>query len=221
MPKQVENTLRRNIIESSKTLLKTGLVTGTWGNLSVRLNNDQILITPSGRPYDILESEDLSLISLSGTRISGPYNPSSEWPLHVAIYQARPDIKAVVHTHSLFASACAVAHVSIPPIIEDLVQVVGGEIAVADYALPGTEKLAEQAVKHLGTKQAVLLANHGFVGCGSDLAEAIMVCQLGEKAAQILVYAKQLGSIYPLSEEDVSLMHKFYETHYKSRQRGE
>jgi len=140
--------------------------------------------------------------------------------LHLAIYKARANVQAIIHTHSVFASACAVAHKNIPPIIEDLVQVVGGGVEVADYALPVTDMLAENIVVALGEKNAVLMANHGVVGCGQSLAEGLMVCELEKKAAQIYIYANQIGGAKVLSDEDVAVMHEFYVEYYRKRQQG-
>ena len=205
---------RQEVIATGKLLLQKNLVTGTWGNVSVRLPDARIAITPSGSDYRFLEAMDIAILDTQGKWVDGRKKPSSEWALHVSIYQERPDINAVIHTHSIFASACAVAHRPIPPIIEDLVQLAGGTIEVAEYALPGTEELAAKAVLALKDKQAVLLANHGMAGCGRSLNEALLACELVEKAAQIMVYAQSLGGAQTLSQEDVDIMHEFYQRHY-------
>jgi len=212
---------RQDIVLAGRELLAKGLVAGTWGNISLRLPSSELIaVTPSGRDYQTLSKEDIVIVNLQGETVAGRHKPSSETPLHVAIYRARPDVKAIVHTHSIFASACAVARRPIPPIIEDLVQIAGGDIAVAAYALPGTEELAQQAVRSLADKFAVLLANHGVVGCGQSLREAITVCELVEKAAQIYIYAQILGGACILDEADVQVMHDFYRQHYRRRQEG-
>jgi L-fuculose-phosphate aldolase len=213
--------IRTEIIAIGQTLLAKGLVAGTWGNVSARIPGTNLLaITPSGRNYNILAPEDIVIVDINGNKIRGG-EPSSELLLHLAIYSCRPEIKATVHTHSVFASACAVARRQIPPVIEDLVQVVGGEIPVAEYALPGTAELAQNAATALKDKQAVLLANHGMIGCGTTLGEALLVCELVEKAAQIYVYANLIGGAVSLSKEDVAVMHQFYQGKYRQRQKGE
>ncbi len=210
---------RRNILIAGIDLLDKGLVTGTWGNISVKIpNSNWIAVTPSGRNYRTIREEDIIIVDQLGKTISGALKPSSELPLHLAVYQARADVQAIVHTHSIFASACAVARKDIPPIIEDLVQIVGGSVNVARYGFPGTESLADYAVDGLGDKQAVLLANHGMIGCAPSLSEALMVCELVEKAASIYVYAQQLGGAQELAEEDVLQMRQFYLEHYRLRQ---
>lgn len=213
--------ISEEVVKTGRSLLEKGLVTGTWGNVSARLpGSGLVAITPSGRDYRLMTADDITVIDLQGAKVAGALNPSSEWPLHAAIYARRPDVGAVVHTHSVFASACAVARRAIPPVIEDLVQLVGGSIDVADYTLPGTMQLADNAVRALADKQAVLLANHGMVGCGQTLREAILVCELVEKAAQIYIYATQLGGAHILSDEDVAVMRGFYLEHYRKRQGG-
>ena len=208
---------RKSIIEFGCMLLDNGLIVGTWGNLSARVDGtDYIAITPSGRNYRSLESEDIVVVDLEGTIISGDLKPSSEMALHLAIYKSRPDINAVIHTHSVFASACAVARQAIPPIVEDVVQLVGGTVKVAEYALNGSNQLAQNAVTALGENNAVLLANHGVVGCGTNLNEAKVACELVEKAAQIYIYANQLpGEAKVLADDDVAVMHDYYLKYYR------
>lgn len=213
--------LRDDIVVTGFHLLDKGLVAGTWGNISASSNSgNAIAVTPSGRNYRTLRPEDIVIVNPVGEIVEGELIPSSELPLHLAIYKARPDIKAIVHTHSVFASACAVARKPIPAIIEDLVQLAGGSIDVAEYALPGSPALAKHAVLALGNKNAVLLANHGVIGCGRTLSEAMMACELVEKAAQIFIYAKQLGNAVELSNQDITAMHEFYLEHYRKRQEG-
>lgn len=213
--------LRDNMLVVGCQLLDKGLVAGTWGNISARSSSEKlIVITPSGRNYSTLRPEDMVIVDYTGKVKEGGLKPSSELPLHLAIYKSRPDIQAIVHTHSVFASACAVARKPIPPIIEDLVQLAGGAIEVAKYALPGTAELAQNTVIALEDKNAVLLANHGVIGCGKTLDEALTACELVEKAAQIFIYANQLGGAVILSDEDVTTMHDFYCSHYRKRQGG-
>jgi len=213
--------IKNEILSVGCTMLDKGLVTGTWGNISARIPDTQLLaVTPSGKNYREITADDIVVVDYTGMIIAGEFKASSELPLHLAIYKARMDIQAIVHTHSVFASACAVAHKGIPPIIEDLIQLVGGSVDVAAYALPGTDLLAQYVVEALGQKNAVLLANHGVVGCGQSLLEAMLACELVEKAAQIFIYAHQIGGPQVLSGEDVAVMHQFYAEYYRQRQQG-
>lgn len=211
------DSLRQSVLDAGRRMAELGLVAGTWGNISMRsADGERIAITPSGRPYDSLGTADIVVVDNKGQIIEGE-TPSSELPLHMAMYRARTDVRAVVHTHSLYATACAVAGVAIPPSLEEMVQAVGGEVAVARYALPGTLELAEAAVAALADRSAVLLSNHGVVACGPSLREALLVAQLVEKAAQVHAIAVQLGGARRLSAEDVSMMRKFYLEKYMQR----
>ena len=209
--------LRQPVAEAGLRISELGLVAGTWGNLSLRGDNpDRIAITPSGRLYCELSAADVVIVDSKGQIIEG-LKPSSELALHLAIYKARPDVKAITHTHSLYATACAVARVSIPPCLEELVQAVGGGVEVARYALPGTSELADAVVEALSDRNAALMANHGVVACGPSLREAILVAQLVEKAAQIHSIATQLGGVHRLDDDDIILMRKFYLEKYMQR----
>jgi L-fuculose-phosphate aldolase len=154
----------------------------------------------------------------TGRRVEGNLRPTSELKMHLAILRARDDIGGVVHTHSTYASAFAAAHRDVPPIIEDLAQVVGGPVACADYALPGTDDLARNAVRALGSKGGVLLANHGVVGVGPTAAEALRVCQIVEKGAQIHWIAMALGGSVALPEHDVDYLRLMYLTQYGQKE---
>ena len=207
--------MQQAVVDAGRQMIGRGLVAGTWGNISMRSpDGEHIAITPSGRPYDQLMPEDIVIINPTGQVLSGR-RPSSELALHLAIYRARTDVCAVVHTHSLYATACAVAGKTIPASLEEMVQAVGGPVQVAAYALPGTVELAANAVAALADRSAVLLANHGVAACGPDLTEALLVAELVEKAAHIHVVAEQLGGARELSDEDVALMRRFYLEHYR------
>ncbi len=207
--------IKQAIVLCGRQMIERRLVAGTWGNISVRNDaGDRIVITPSGLPYDNLSPTDIVTVNSAGEILEGS-RPSSELPLHLAIYAARTDVRAIVHTHSIYATACAVAGISIPPCLEELVQVVGGGVEVAEYALPGTVELAQNAVTALGDRTAVLLSNHGAVACGPSLNEALLIAELIEKAAQIHSIAGQLGGARRLKEEDIQLMRRFYVEKYR------
>lgn len=211
---------REEVIETIRLMCRDNLVLGTWGNVSVREGKNRMIITPSGMEYNLLTPEDLVSISLDGQIIESLWQPSSEWRLHAAIFAGRPDVEAIVHTHSVYATAFAVARLPIPPIAEDLAQVVGGGVEVSEYALPGTKQLAQNALSALGAKSAVLLASHGLVGASATVAEALKVCQVVEKTAQAALFARLLGSVHVLSEDDILAMRTFYLTSYGPKKLG-
>lgn len=197
------------IINYGLKMLKDGLVRANWGNISQR-TADGCMITPSGIDYDDIQTDDLVTLDMDGKVLRGHRKPSSETPMHLEIYKKMPEICAIVHTHSIYASAFAVNQMSIPALIEDMVQIAGGDIRVARYALPGTKELAENAAEALRGRNACLLANHGVIGIGRTMEEAYKVCLITEKSAQIAAISQSLGTPVCLSDEDITIMREYY-----------
>ena len=154
---------KETIVKYTQSIYREGLIFESWGNLSCRSDDNKVVITPSAIHYDNLQFTDMIVVDLAtGEKWEGKWNPSSELPLHLALYNSREDIKAIVHTHSIFSSAFAVARKEIPVALEELAQVAGGSIPVAKYAPPGSDELARNAAKTLGMHSfGVILANHG------------------------------------------------------------
>ena len=188
-------------------MAELGLLPGASGNVSVRLGPhaapDILAITPSGRRNADLKLEDIVVVDFDAEPVEGSLTPSSETLLHVAIYRARPDVGAVIHTHSVFASVASVAGLQIPPIIDEMVVAIGGTVQVSEYAFPSTEELADNVCAALGERNAALIRNHGAVGVGRDLVEALDVCALTERVAQVFVQASLLGKVSELPEDVV------------------
>ncbi|MGI6453484.1 MAG: class II aldolase/adducin family protein [Syntrophomonadaceae bacterium] len=212
---------RNEIIRIAREISKSGLVAGTWGNVSQRVALDSCMaITPSGMDYWALEAEDIVIVDINGEMRDGQYKPSIETPLHLAIYKKRPDVQAIVHVHSTFATVFAVAGKSIPVVLEETAQVIGHEIRVAPYAECGTNELAEMVAGTLGSEgNVVLLANHGVVATGRDLNEALTVCRVTEKTAQIVLWASLLGKVNALEPGQVKLIHESFKG-YGQKKRG-
>ena len=211
------NALMEQILLTGTGLAAAGLVTGSWGNISAWLTGkDKFLITPSGIPYEELTEKDLVLVSKEGTVVWGHRKPSTELLLHKAIYDSCPDVRAVVHSHSIYASSFAVAGKPLPPILEDQVQLVGREIPVAKYARAGTAALADCTAKVLRESgvQAVLLANHGLVAVGETVAQAYQVCQIVEKTAQIYIMASLIGTPNLIPDEDLAALRDSFRKDY-------
>jgi L-ribulose-5-phosphate 4-epimerase len=206
---------RESVLNSAREIYNSGMVTGTWGNVSAKVKNQELMvITPSGMDYNSLEPQDMVVVDFEGKVVEGSYRPSVETPLHLGIYQKRPDVNAIVHVHSPYAVAFSVARRTIPVILEETAQVVGHEIEIAAYAHCGTQSLADNVISALGKdKRAVLLANHGLVALGKDMAEALKVCYIVEKTAMIAIYASALGSINPLSGEDVAVLNSNFKSY--------
>lgn len=210
---------RQQIIGIGQEIYRQRLVAGTWGNVSCRLGTiNHILITPSGMSYESLQPRDLVVLDADGTIVEGNRKPSSESPLHVQIYHKRPEMGAIVHVHSPWASAYAVAHQPIPMLLEESAQILGASVPVASYAHAGSKELADSACEALGKEhKAVLLANHGLVGLGRDLEEALLVCVIAEKTAMIGLMAGALGTVNSLSAEDVKYLHLSFQDYGQPR----
>lgn len=201
--------IRQEMLAVGREMVLSGLVIATWGNISCRTTGG-CLVTPSGMAYGELQPEDLVLVGGDGQILPGQRRPSSELQLHRRIYDARPDVGAVVHTHSPAACSFAVARQGIPVILEEMAQLIGGSVEVAEYAPPGGEELAANAIKTLGQRNGVLLANHGLVAVGRSLAEAMTIAQLAEKAAQVMLGAKTLGRVWTISPEDTESLRRSF-----------
>lgn len=207
--------LKDQVIDIGKKMMEYRLVVATWGNISCRIPKaSQFCITPSGMPYDQLKPSDLVTMNFEGEIVEGRRKPSSEFLLHQEIYKARPDIGGIIHTHSNFACSFAVAQEPIPPVLEEAAQLIGGSVKVAKYATPGTPLLAQNAVKSLETRNAVILANHGVVGVGRSLTEAFTVAILVEKLAQVFLNAKILGTPHILDDLETRILRESFLKNY-------
>lgn len=210
--------VRQQVIDTGNEMLRSSLVVGTWGNISARVpGTDLVAITPSGVDYDTIEPADIVLVNLRGEIVDGDKKPSIEVPLHLAIYNARPELHAVVHTHSTYVTAFALARKGIPGAAEDLVQIVGGDVRVSEYVLPGSAQLGINVVKAMEDRQAVIMANHGCVAAGRTLKEALKVAFVVEKSAKATTMAKMLGGVVELTQEDIDFMRNFFLNQYGQR----
>ncbi|MHA1284495.1 MAG: NAD(P)-dependent oxidoreductase [Promethearchaeota archaeon] len=206
--------LKQKIVDLCQKLLEEGHIVGSAGNVSIRVReNDKqlILITPSNVNYKDMSANDILIIDINGNIIEGNRNPSIEKNMHLKVYKEREDINAIIHAHSIFSTILSTLKYSIPPIIEELIPYVGGEIMVAEYAEAGSEELAENVLKQLGDKNAVLLANHGNLCCGSHLEGAYTVLTYVERAAKIYYMAKIIGDPNLLPEDTVDYEKDIFE----------
>lgn len=208
--------IKLDIIEYGKQMKGTGLVIGTWGNISFR-HEDNIVITPSGIDYNKLKSEDMIVCDMEGKKLEGTKKPSTELSTHIAIYNKRNDVKAIIHTHSVYATAFAAARKNIPSVTEDAAMILVGEIHCAKYAFPGSEELATNVLEVLFNQNAVLLANHGAIGMGRTLEEAYLVCKILEKSARVYLLSMQVGIPKPLAIEEVEKLHNEFLNNYSKQ----
>jgi L-fuculose-phosphate aldolase len=185
---------RQAVVDGGLALLKAGLVTGTSGNLScMRPQRDLIAVSPSGLAYPDMRPADVVVVDLAGQHVDGRLAPSSELELHLALYRRRPEALAVVHTHSVYATTLACLGWEIPA-VHYLVGFAGRRVPLAPYATFGTPELAAAVAATMGTAQrAVLMAHHGLVAIGRDLAAALNTAEAVEFVARIYCQARSLG----------------------------
>jgi L-fuculose-phosphate aldolase len=197
--------LREEIVKACRDLIETGHVIGTWGNISARVEAG-VLITPSRVDYQQMTPDDMVVVSWEGEKISGHRPPSSELDLHRLLLVNRPDLGAIVHTHSPYATALSCAHRGLPVCVEDMAQIIGGPVRCSEYVPGGHHRqLGEAAWAAMGPDvTAVLLANHGPVAGGRNLSEAVTAARVLEKAAFLYVTACQMGSCTEISADEVT-----------------
>jgi L-fuculose-phosphate aldolase len=188
-----ESALRREIIAVARALSPADLGVNRSGNVSARFE-DGLLITPTGAPYETLEPHHIAFVSLKDGAVRGPLAPSSETPFHRAIYRARTELNAIVHCHSPHATALACTDRGIPAFHYMVAAAGGTSILCAPYATFGSEALSDHAVAALADgRRACLLAHHGQIACGSDLARAFELAREVEALARQYLLALQAG----------------------------
>ena len=194
---------RTAVSDCGREMLDLGLTEGTGGNISQRVDDDRVAISPTRIPYREVDPADVPVVDLEGTRVHGETPPSSELPMHTMVYRARPDAGAVVHTHSPFASVFAALGRPIEA-SHYLLAYVGREVPVAGYETPGSEALGELAVEALGEDcDACLLQNHGVLVVGDDAAAALENALMVEYCARVHLFASLLGDPVVLGEDDL------------------
>ncbi len=186
-----EAEVRRDLVDFGRRLHGRGFVAATDGNLSARLANEGFLCTPTALPKEELREDLLARLDAGGRPLSG--NPSSEWPLHLALYQARPDVGGVVHAHPPFATALACLGRGLDrPLLSEAVLALG-TVPLVPFELPSTPDLARRAAEILGGGAAALLSNHGAVAVGPDVRTAYYRMETLEHTARITLYTDALG----------------------------
>ena len=179
-----EQELREELVRYGNLLVEYGLVQGTWGNLSVMLDRDTMLCTPSGLSYDRLGPEDMVKVSISSLKYEGIHRPTSEKDMHAGIYRKYPDVNAVIHTHSKYCSVFAAASMPLQVESAGKMQALGEIIGVSKYALAGTRGITKNAVKAMKSSPGCILSHHGMIAKGRDLEDAFRNVQLIEEAAR-------------------------------------
>lgn len=196
--RETAERIRAEIVRVARLLRARSLAIRTSGNVGARLGDGRIAITPSNMDYDDLTPDDIVLVEADGSPSDGRRRPSSELPLQLEIFAARPDVRAIVHSHSPFATTMAAVRREIPAVhyvLATLVAPGGQAIRVAPYATFGTDELARNAVATLGDDQVVLLASHGAVAVGPSLGIALERAERVEELAMIAWRAAAIGGV--------------------------
>jgi L-fuculose-phosphate aldolase len=188
-----EHKLRREIVETGKRLHQSGFIAACDGNLSVRLDKKRVLVTPTGMSKGAMRASDLVIVDMSGRKLKGRREMTSEIGMHLMIYRMRPDVRGIVHAHPRTATGFAAAGMALnQPLVCEVV--IGlGQIPLAPYGTPGTPELAKTLEPLVPQYDAILMANHGVVTYGSDLQSAYMKMETVEHFAQIALVTHILG----------------------------
>ena len=203
-----EHTLRRELVRFSKLIARLGFAPGTAGNLSVRLDRDRLLITPTGMSKRLLQSADIVIVDLRGHLLAGSRNATSELSMHLAIYHLRPDVHAVVHSHPPVATAFACSGRGLDDSLCQEAIMTLGAVPLARYATTGTDEVAASLAPFIPTHDAILMENHGAVTCGATLLQAFLCTETLEHLAQVALACHQLGSPRPLGAAQVEQLHR-------------
>lgn len=198
------------VLAAARGVLEAGLTTGTSGNVSARLADGTVVITPSSVPYQDLAVGDLAVLSPDGSQLAGPRPASSERLLHLACYRAFPEVGAVLHSHPRHATMFACARQPVPPVIDEALVYVGGEVPVADYAVSGSAEVGSNAVAVLGGVGSALLASHGLVTVADTPGAALHQAAIVEHCAHVALGVRLLGGPVPIPAEAAASLGQVY-----------
>lgn len=206
-----------DVLAAAQEMLAAGLVEGTSGNISARLADGTVCLTPSSVAYDTMTLDDLVVVTLDGDVVSGERSPTTEKDLHLSVLRAYSELGAVIHTHAVYATMFALGREPIPAVIEEVVVYLGGDIPCCEYRGTGTRELGDEVAAKLVDRGAALLANHGLVTCGTTPAKALHNAALAERTAKIVWGARAMGAtIHPLPDKvnrDMAGVYRFTREH--------
>jgi L-fuculose-phosphate aldolase len=212
-PRISEFKLKEQMCDIGRRIWQKGFCAGNEGNHSFRMSEDRILCTPTGISKGNLKPDDLCVVDMTGKQISGRRKRTSEILMHLAIYKARPDVRAVIHSHPPHATAFACAGIDLPTCIHPEAEVFLGSVKTAQYVTPGDTRLGESLLPYVKDSNTILLQSHGVVCFHPDLEQAYYQLEIVDAYARILLLTKQLGSIRPLDggemKELLELKNKF------------
>ena len=206
---------KKLIVDAGLRMRDARLTVETWGNISC-LNDGLVYITPSGMDYGVITEDDIIVADLAGNIVEGTRKPSIETPLHISVYNTRPDVRAVIHTHAMHSNVFACIGEDIPLFHDEAAQTLGDTVRCADYCLPGTVDLAESCTAVLaGKANACLLRNHGAVCVADTMDNCFKVAIVLEMVAELYYKIRAMScNFVPLSEENIRIMQEFVKTEY-------
>jgi L-ribulose-5-phosphate 4-epimerase len=211
MASEKEVFYRTEVVKGAKAIFNKGLVDFAEGNVSIRNGKkDEFFITPSFNNYETLSEDQVVHMKFDGTQLSTGKLPSTEAIMHTMIYDSRPKVHCVIHTHSPYATMLSVNQMDIPIIMEEQVAFLGGSIDISPFGEAHTEDIGNSALKALSIKNGALLANHGVIVCGKSVEHAVKFAELIEKLARIYWGALQVGEPKIIPEEQCGKFKKIY-----------
>lgn len=205
-----EYEIKKEICEIGRRIYAKGMVAANDGNISVKLNDNEFLCTPTGVSKGFMTPDYICKVDKNGKVIqaSGNYKPSSEIKMHMRVYKERPDVKSVVHAHPMYATSFAIAGIPLSqPIMPEAVITLGC-VPIAEYGTPSTDEIPDAVSKYLPYYDAVLLENHGALSYSDSLLSAYYKMESLEFYAQLLYQSKQLGGPQELSEAQVQRLYE-------------
>lgn len=209
-------TIKSEVMNYALRMVADHLSYGSQGNISARdAESGLIAITPTAIPYSDMSAEDICIVDHTGKLVSGEWKPTSEIALHLVFYQNEKDVMAVIHTHAPYATVFAAAHKTISMSLIEAATCIGHEVPVAPYVRPGTEELAQITYKTMAGKMCALMANHGLVSVGSNLARAYETSMAVESSARVCLMAASMGTpVVQIPDDEVMAIRNFYLNKY-------
>ncbi|NHJ20525.1 MAG: class II aldolase/adducin family protein [Candidatus Lokiarchaeota archaeon] len=208
--------LRKIVVRGAQEIYAKGLVEDGEGNVSVRVNSNEILVTPTSTKYDLLTPDLIVHMDLSGNVIGTGKIPSTEVKMHLAVYKDRPKVKCVIHNHSPYVSMLSILRKNIPIIMEQQLIFLGGEIRCTEITEAHTEEMGVSALNALGRNNAAILANHGAIVCGKSLDHVVRFAVILEKLAKVYWGALQIGEPLAIPEENLEEHEKMFTSLFAS-----
>ncbi|HET6845262.1 MAG TPA: L-ribulose-5-phosphate 4-epimerase [Anaerolineales bacterium] len=210
--------LKADVARWNQELPRNNLVAWTSGNVSGRDPGGHLIVMkPSGVRYEDMRPEHMIVLDLDGKILEGTFKPSFDTDSHLYIYRARPDVGAVVHTHSRYATAFAAVGMPVPCVLTAMADEFGGPIPCAGFALIGGEEIGKTVVETIGASPAVLLQNHGVFAIGRNPEAAVKAAVMTEDTAATVWHALQIGKPIPMSDADIVRLHEHYTREYGQR----